>query len=185
MGMWLRAGWAILVCPGPSLEWELRLFVPEPQEHQQDICWNEENAVGRRQEGARRMKTCWTCKTLIAAQIKKGSKIKLEAPVGMEEINTENYLTTNQIVWVKERFRLYRKLHCWYFLCFEGETSYKLVRLLWHNSGWYRVSSRCKSCLRYLNFDREFETTQSSDPGDLFGLISSQNTQLRSHDSIA
>lgn len=41
---------------------------------------------------------------------KDGSKIKLE----MEEINTEHYLTTNQIVSIKEGFRLYRKLHCWY-----------------------------------------------------------------------
>lgn len=43
-----------------------------------------------------------------------GSKIKLEAPLEMEEINTEHYLTTNQIVSIKEGFRLYRKLHCWY-----------------------------------------------------------------------
>lgn len=66
-------------------------------------------------------------------QSKDGSKIKLEAPLEMEEINTEHSLTTNQIVWIKEGFRLYRKLHSWYFLYLEDGTSYKLVRLLSHN----------------------------------------------------
>lgn len=80
---------------------------------------------------------------LLRAAIKNGSKIKSEAPLGMEEINTEHYLTTNQIVWIKERLRLYRKFHCWHFLYFEDGTSYKCVRLLWHNYCWCGVSYRC------------------------------------------
>lgn len=173
-------------------------IVPEPSEHEQNICWclspsslsasgsqDEENAAGRRQEGTRRMRTCWTCKTLSADQTrrwKQKKKKKLETPPGMEETNRAllNYksdqLDKGELQTLQETPLLVLRI-------FWG-WDHGFIRLLWQNCYWRGLSYRCKSCLRYLNFDRELETTQSSDPGDLFVLVSSSNTQLRSHDSM-
>lgn len=64
--------------------------------------------------------------TLTADQIRNQdrSRVIFEAPVKMEEINTEYYLITNCTVWLQEGFKLMLdvKIHLWCFLYFEDGT---------------------------------------------------------------
>lgn len=143
-----RAGWAARVCPGPSLEWDSGHLSQSPENTSRTCagvslrqpgwgrCCSKETRGNKEEENMLDIQDSHCCSD---QQPKDGSKIKLEAPLEMEEINTEHSLTTNQIVWIKEAFRLYGKLHCWYFLYFEDGTSYKLVRLLWYNYCWCGV----------------------------------------------
>lgn len=123
------------------------------------------------QIGHDRVYHCWSDQ-----EPKDRSKVRLEAPTEMEEINTDYYLITNCIVWLQQGFKLrqHRKLHFWYFLYFEdGTMTFYQAFMIWLL--WMLVWTTDIKAVWGIWILTVFGIwiTQNSDPGDLFGLISS------------